>query len=183
MYHPRLRSIHSPLTPIPPMSQQSSFDFSPAAINRCLEASKSTTPSVLKSRRNYTPSFLELSPPDISPIDYIPNSANRIVVSPNSTIGSNNSLSKCGDQISCDLDDDQPDSFNASNINNRHLNISSVLDEIGMKQYKSLFETEEIDLMAFLLLTDGDLEEIGVEDTCHRELFTGAIEKLNSMLN
>lgn len=103
-----------------------------------------------------------------------------------------------------DLDGDQQDYFNWSNINNRHLNISSVLDEIGLKQYKSLFETEEvhvqlfvdvlylwcwtkhflqIDLMAFLLLTDSDLQEIGVDDTTHRQLFTGTIEKLNGMIN
>lgn len=37
--------------------------------------------------------------------------------------------------------------------------------------------------MAFLMLTDSDLQEIGVDDTTHRELFTGTIEKLNSMIN
>lgn len=41
----------------------------------------------------------------------------------------------------------------------------------------------QIDLMAFLLLTDGDLQEIGINDTCHREVFTGTIEKLNGMIN
>lgn len=79
--------INSPLTPIPPMSK-TSFDFSPAAISRCLEASKSTTPSVLKPRRNYTPIAIEISPPDISPIDFPMHSANRNVVSPNSTVES-----------------------------------------------------------------------------------------------
>ena len=37
--------------------------------------------------------------------------------------------------------------------------------------------------MALLLLTDGDLEEIGVNDTSHRQVFTGIIEKLNGVLN
>lgn len=41
----------------------------------------------------------------------------------------------------------------------------------------------QIDLMAFLLLTDDDLEQIGVDDTRHRKVFTGTIEKLNIMLN
>lgn len=101
---------------------------------------------------------------------------------------------------------DQQSFCNVSNINNRHLDMSAVLDDLGLKQYKNLFEIEEvstlvilffslrnlfipefslqIDLMAFLLLTDSDLQEIGVKDGYHREIFTGTIEKLNySIIN
>lgn len=153
---------------------QSSFDFSPSAINRCLEASKSTTPSVLKPRRSFTPSFLDLSPPDLSPIDFITNSAKRNAVSLNSTTGSNSSLSKycqtvffpskikrlhfvffycrCDESLPFELEGDQQNFINISNINNRHLNMSSILDDLGLKEYKTMFEIEEVKLCALLLL-------------------------------
>lgn len=98
------------------------------------------------------------------------------------------------------LKDGYENSFNISNINNRRLNVSTILDDLGLKQYKGLFEMQEvklqlrpffnfsktfnslnnfqIDLIAFLLLTDDDLQELGVKDHIHRKIFTNAIEKL-----
>lgn len=94
--------------------------------------------------------------------------------------------------MSCDLD--------GGNINNRHLNISSVLEEIELMQYKPLLDTNkvglttlfwffffcwtiglfQIDLQAFMLLTDGDLRDMGVEDKYHRLAFNITIANLNN---
>lgn len=35
-------------------------------------------------------------------------------------------------------------SCNTSNINNRHLNVSTLLEDLGLKQYKGLFQMEEV---------------------------------------
>lgn len=108
---------------------------------------------------------------------------------------------RCDESLPFDLEGDQQGFINISNINDRHLDMSSILDDLGLKEYKSLFEIEEvnhfvntldasinnvfqirrfqIDFMAFLLLTDGDLQEIGVKDGYHRQIFTGTIEKFN----
>ncbi|KAJ6646584.1 hypothetical protein Bhyg_01797 [Pseudolycoriella hygida] len=171
--------VRSPLTPIPPiLAKQSSFDFSPSAIKRCLEASRSTTPTVLKPKRTYTPNFFELSPPDFSPIEYNTPSLNRNFVTPNTTINSNSSLSK---EDSPDYDSDLPTDLNASNINNRTMNMSVILEDIGLRQYKTLFEIEEIDLMAFLLFSENDFKELGIKDRYHHVILMETIKKLNNI--
>lgn len=100
------------------------------------------------------------------------------------------------DSLSYDVDDDIDNSFNKSNINDRHLNVSTILDDLGLKQYKALFQTQEvqlsllvwtvkvyrkhlffqIDLIAFFLLTDDDLKKLGITDQTHREMFKNAIK-------
>lgn len=46
--------------------------------------------------------------------------------------------------MSFDADSDQQNYSINSNINNRNLNMSSVLDDLGLKQYKTLFDMEEV---------------------------------------
>lgn len=53
------------------------------------------------------------------------------------------------DLLSFDLDEARDTSFNKSNINNRHLNVSMILDDIGLKQYKTLFELQEVNERLF----------------------------------
>ncbi|XP_037046961.1 ankyrin repeat and SAM domain-containing protein 6-like [Bradysia coprophila] len=179
MYHPRVHNLDSPLTPIPAMSQQSPFNFSPTAVDHFLEASNS--PAILHSLRT-TPILIEIPPPDISPIEYVPGSANRFAFSPNSSIiASNHSLSKNDGPMPFYLSNvDKQNGLNDSNINNHHLDISSVLDEIGLEQYKSLLYAREIDLKSFMMLTDGDLQEMGIEDKYHRLVLAITINNLNN---
>lgn len=54
--------------------------------------------------------------------------------------------------LSFDEDEGKDDSFNKSNINNHQLNVDSILDDMGLKQYKTLFHTQEV--IHFVLFSD-----------------------------
>ncbi|KAJ6647112.1 Protein bicaudal C like 1 [Pseudolycoriella hygida] len=178
MYPPRLRSIHSPLTPIPPMNQ-TAFDFSPSTIKLYLEQPRKQTPALSKERRTCTPLTLDLPTPNLSPIEDFTIHANA-VSSRNTSFDSSSSLLNDDDTLEYDDDVNQQSLLNLSNINNHHMDMATVLQDIGLEQYGEMFETEEIDLMAFLLLSDTDLEELGINDRDHREVFMDTIEKLNN---
>lgn len=53
--------------------------------------------------------------------------------------------------------------------------VMSILKEINMQKYASLFAKEEVDLFVFLLLTHEDMIELGIEKDDHAILM-GAIE-------
>lgn len=59
--------------------------------------------------------------------------------------------------LSFDADEGKDDSFNKSNINNHQLNVDSILDDIGLQQYKTLFQMNEVIQFCFVTQSIGKL--------------------------
>jgi hypothetical protein len=62
-----------------------------------------------------------------------------------------------------------------------------VLDELGgllknlsLERYQPIFEEQEVDMEAFLTLTDHDLKELGISHNEPRKQILSAITELNS---
>ena len=74
-----------------------------------------------------------------------------------------------------------------SNYNRKLLNTSvnlknrmqSILQKLKLEKYENIFENQEIDLEAFVLLNNEDLIEIGVKHVQDRKILLREIDKLN----
>ncbi|XP_064604738.1 ankyrin repeat and SAM domain-containing protein 3-like isoform X2 [Liolophura sinensis] len=62
----------------------------------------------------------------------------------------------------------------------RPKDLSALLEQIGMSQYKKTFYQQDVDLQVFLSLTENDLKELGVQLFGHRRKMTIAIARWHS---
>ncbi|XP_078054004.1 ankyrin repeat and SAM domain-containing protein 6 [Mustelus asterias] len=58
--------------------------------------------------------------------------------------------------------------------------LSSILKRLSLEKYQPIFEEQEVDMEAFLTLTDGDLKELGVKTDGSRQQILAAISELNA---
>ncbi|ESO83073.1 hypothetical protein LOTGIDRAFT_236848 [Lottia gigantea] len=58
--------------------------------------------------------------------------------------------------------------------------LSGILKKLSLEQYQPIFEQEEVDMEAFLTLTETDLEELGISQTNSRKQILTAITELNT---
>ncbi|GCB69927.1 ankyrin repeat and SAM domain-containing protein 6-like [Scyliorhinus torazame] len=58
--------------------------------------------------------------------------------------------------------------------------LSSILKKLSLEKYQPIFEEQEVDMEAFLTLTDGDLKELGVKTDGSRQQILAAISELNA---
>uniref|UniRef100_A0A8C4RMA3 NAD(+) ADP-ribosyltransferase n=1 Tax=Erpetoichthys calabaricus TaxID=27687 RepID=A0A8C4RMA3_ERPCA len=58
--------------------------------------------------------------------------------------------------------------------------ISGILKKLSLEKYQPIFEEQEVDMEAFLTLTDGDLKELGINTDGPRQQILAAISKLNA---
>ncbi|KAM9331848.1 ankyrin repeat and SAM domain-containing protein 6 isoform 2-T2 [Pholidichthys leucotaenia] len=58
--------------------------------------------------------------------------------------------------------------------------LSSILKKLSLEKYKPIFEEQEVDMEAFLTLTDGDLKELGIKTDGPRQQILAAISELNA---
>jgi len=57
---------------------------------------------------------------------------------------------------------------------------SGILKKLSLEHYQPIFEEQEVDMEAFLTLTDQDLTELGICHTDSRRQILTAITELNS---
>uniref|UniRef100_A0A8C9Y5U5 Ankyrin repeat and sterile alpha motif domain containing 6 n=1 Tax=Sander lucioperca TaxID=283035 RepID=A0A8C9Y5U5_SANLU len=58
--------------------------------------------------------------------------------------------------------------------------LSSILKKLSLEKYQPIFEEQEVDMEAFLTLTDGDLRELGIKTDGPRQQILAAISELNA---
>ncbi|KAI0219444.1 hypothetical protein LSAT2_029021 [Lamellibrachia satsuma] len=58
--------------------------------------------------------------------------------------------------------------------------LSSILKVLSLERYQPIFEEQEVDMEAFLTLTENDLQEIGISQETSRNQILSAISELNS---
>ncbi|XP_067911771.1 ankyrin repeat and SAM domain-containing protein 6-like [Heterodontus francisci] len=58
--------------------------------------------------------------------------------------------------------------------------LSSILKKLSLEKYQPIFEEQEVDMEAFLTLSDGDLKELGVKTDGSRQQILAAISELNA---
>uniref|UniRef100_H3CTL6 Ankyrin repeat and sterile alpha motif domain containing 6 n=1 Tax=Tetraodon nigroviridis TaxID=99883 RepID=H3CTL6_TETNG len=58
--------------------------------------------------------------------------------------------------------------------------LSSILKKLSLEKYQPIFEEQEVDMEAFLTLTDGDLKELGIKTDGPRQQILAAISELNT---
>uniref|UniRef100_A0AAY4AHA2 NAD(+) ADP-ribosyltransferase n=1 Tax=Denticeps clupeoides TaxID=299321 RepID=A0AAY4AHA2_9TELE len=58
--------------------------------------------------------------------------------------------------------------------------LSGILKKLSLEKYQPIFEEQEVDMEAFLTLTDGDLKELGIETDGPRQQILAAISELNA---
>ncbi|KAJ3611736.1 hypothetical protein NHX12_021750 [Muraenolepis orangiensis] len=58
--------------------------------------------------------------------------------------------------------------------------LSSILKKLSLEKYQPIFEEQEVDMEAFLTLTDGDLKELGIKTDGPRQQILTAITELNA---
>lgn len=58
--------------------------------------------------------------------------------------------------------------------------LSGLLRKLSLEKYQPIFEQQEIDMEAFLTLTDGDLDELGIKTNGSRQQILAAISELNA---
>lgn len=58
--------------------------------------------------------------------------------------------------------------------------LSQLLKKISLERYRAIFEEQEVDLEAFLTLTDDDLKEIGITQSDPRQRILVAISELQN---
>ncbi|MEQ2187595.1 hypothetical protein GOODEAATRI_006295 [Goodea atripinnis] len=63
---------------------------------------------------------------------------------------------------------------------NRSDELSSILKKLSLEKYQPIFEEQEVDMEAFLTLTDGDLKELGIKTDGPRQQILAAISELNA---
>ncbi|XP_063778875.1 ankyrin repeat and SAM domain-containing protein 6 [Pseudophryne corroboree] len=58
--------------------------------------------------------------------------------------------------------------------------LSAILKKLSLEKYQPIFEEQEVDMEAFLTLTDGDLKELGIKTHGSRQQILAAISELNA---
>ncbi|CAG2192383.1 ANKS6 [Mytilus edulis] len=58
--------------------------------------------------------------------------------------------------------------------------LSGILSKLSLEKYQPIFEEQEVDMEAFLTLTDQDLKELGISNTQSRSQILTAINKLST---
>ncbi|XP_066578140.1 ankyrin repeat and SAM domain-containing protein 6 [Amia ocellicauda] len=58
--------------------------------------------------------------------------------------------------------------------------LSGILKKLSLEKYQPIFEEQEVDMEAFLTLTDGDLKELGIKTDGPRQQILTAISELNA---
>ncbi|KAG1934341.1 ankyrin repeat and SAM domain-containing protein [Pimephales promelas] len=58
--------------------------------------------------------------------------------------------------------------------------LSGILRKLSLEKYQPIFEEQEVDMEAFLTLTDGDLKELGIKTDGPRQQILAAISELNA---
>ncbi|KAJ8377547.1 hypothetical protein AAFF_G00256110 [Aldrovandia affinis] len=58
--------------------------------------------------------------------------------------------------------------------------LSGLLKKLSLEKYQPIFEEQEVDMEAFLTLTDGDLKELGIKTDGPRQQILAAISELNA---
>lgn len=58
--------------------------------------------------------------------------------------------------------------------------LSSILKKLSLEKYQPIFEEQEVDMEAFLTLSDGDLKELGIKTDGPRQQILAAISELNA---
>ncbi|XP_027032370.1 ankyrin repeat and SAM domain-containing protein 6-like [Tachysurus fulvidraco] len=58
--------------------------------------------------------------------------------------------------------------------------LSGILRKLSLEKYQPIFEEQEVDMEAFLTLTDGDLQELGIKTDGPRQQILAAISELNA---
>ncbi|CAJ1081763.1 ankyrin repeat and SAM domain-containing protein 6-like [Xyrichtys novacula] len=58
--------------------------------------------------------------------------------------------------------------------------LSGILKKLSLEKYQPIFEEQEVDMEAFLTLTDGDLKELGIKTDGPRQQILAAISELNA---
>uniref|UniRef100_A0A8C3TDJ5 Ankyrin repeat and sterile alpha motif domain containing 6 n=1 Tax=Chelydra serpentina TaxID=8475 RepID=A0A8C3TDJ5_CHESE len=58
--------------------------------------------------------------------------------------------------------------------------LTSILKKLSLEKYQPIFEEQEVDMEAFLTLTDGDLKELGIKTDGSRQQILAAISELNA---
>ncbi|XP_076868219.1 ankyrin repeat and SAM domain-containing protein 6 isoform X2 [Brachyhypopomus gauderio] len=58
--------------------------------------------------------------------------------------------------------------------------LSGILRKLSLEKYQPIFEEQEVDMEAFLTLTDGDLKELGINTDGPRQQILAAISELNA---
>ncbi|XP_005999792.1 ankyrin repeat and SAM domain-containing protein 6 [Latimeria chalumnae] len=58
--------------------------------------------------------------------------------------------------------------------------LSRILRKLSLEKYQPIFEEQEVDMEAFLTLTDGDLKELGIKTDGPRQQILAAISELNA---
>ncbi|KAK9528013.1 hypothetical protein VZT92_014517 [Zoarces viviparus] len=58
--------------------------------------------------------------------------------------------------------------------------LSGILKKLSLEKYQPIFEEQEVDMEAFLTLTDGDLRELGIKTDGPRQQILAAISELNA---
>jgi len=58
--------------------------------------------------------------------------------------------------------------------------LGSVLKTLSLEKYQSIFEKEEVDMEAFLMLDENDLDELGITHTDSQRQILSAISDLSS---
>jgi len=58
--------------------------------------------------------------------------------------------------------------------------LGGLLQELSLECYQPIFEEQEVDMEAFLTLTDGDLNELGIESRESRRQILAAVSELNA---
>ncbi|XP_040818839.1 ankyrin repeat and SAM domain-containing protein 6 isoform X3 [Ochotona curzoniae] len=58
--------------------------------------------------------------------------------------------------------------------------LTGILKKLSLEKYQPIFEEQEVDMEAFLTLTDGDLMELGIKTDGSRQQILAAISELNA---
>ncbi|XP_006863254.1 PREDICTED: ankyrin repeat and SAM domain-containing protein 6 [Chrysochloris asiatica] len=58
--------------------------------------------------------------------------------------------------------------------------LTGILQKLSLEKYQPIFEEQEVDMEAFLTLTDGDLKELGIKTDGSRQQILAAISELNA---
>uniref|UniRef100_A0A8C2VND2 Ankyrin repeat and SAM domain-containing protein 6 n=1 Tax=Chinchilla lanigera TaxID=34839 RepID=A0A8C2VND2_CHILA len=58
--------------------------------------------------------------------------------------------------------------------------LTGILKKLSLEKYQPIFEEQEVDMEAFLTLTDGDLQELGIKTDGSRQQILAAISELNA---
>ncbi|XP_062377567.1 ankyrin repeat and SAM domain-containing protein 6-like [Sardina pilchardus] len=58
--------------------------------------------------------------------------------------------------------------------------LTSILKKLSLEKYQPIFEEQEVDMEAFLTLSDGDLKELGIKTDGPRQQILAAISELNA---